>query len=88
MQDPHEVEIGQSADCSRFRRAIEAKQSARLEALIVAADASRPAAARGALFASPAGHALVNAAFDLFECDDLYSLGCDVAHELGLCQER
>jgi hypothetical protein len=83
MQDRQGGDMGQTANPSHFGRAIEAKQSARLEALIVAADASRPAAARGALFASQAGYALVNAAFDLFECDGLYDLARDVEHELG-----
>jgi hypothetical protein len=84
MQDRHCGETWRSAEASRFRRAIAAKQAARLDALIVAAGAARPAAARGLLFASRAGHALVNAAFDLFECDELYSLRRDVEHELGL----
>jgi hypothetical protein len=60
-----------------------ARQLARLEALIGAARAARPSAARGMLFASRSGKALVNAAFDLFECDGLYRLGQDVDHELG-----
>jgi hypothetical protein len=75
------------ADFSSFARAIEAKQSIRLDALIAAAQAGRPAAARGMLFASHSGRALVNAAFDLFECDGLYALRCDVEHELGLGEE-
>lgn len=60
------------------------RQAERLEGLIRAAAAARGAAGRGLLFASHSGHALVNAAFDLFECDGLYALGEDVAHELGL----
>ena len=59
------------------------RQTARLESLIRAADDARPAAACGLLFASHAGKALVNAAFDLFECDELYRLVGDVEHELG-----
>lgn len=42
------------------------------------------AAHRGMLFASSAGLALVEAAFQLFECDGLYDLGLDVRHELAL----
>ena len=63
--------------------AIGGRQSARLESLIRAAGDARPAAACGLLFASHAGKALVNAAFDLFECDELYRLVGDVEHELG-----
>ena len=62
---------------------IGAAQSEKLEGLIRAAAAARGAARRGLLFASHSGHALVNAAFDLFECDGLYTLGEDVEHELG-----
>jgi hypothetical protein len=58
-------------------------QAVRLESLIRAAGSAREAAECGLLFASTAGCALVNAAFDLFECDDLYRLGEDVEHELG-----
>ena len=64
--------------------AIASQQVMRLEALVQAANAARSAAGRGLLFASVAGHALVNAAFDLFECDELYRLRQDVEHELGL----
>jgi hypothetical protein len=60
------------------------RQGLRLEALIAAAGAARSAAGCGSLFASHAGRALVNAAFDLFECDGLYDLAGDVEHELGV----
>ena len=63
-------------------------QAARLDALIRAAGSARGAAARGLLFASAAGCALVNAAFDLFECDDLYRLSEDVEHEIGRGADR
>lgn len=59
-------------------------QVCRLDDLIRAAEAGRGNARRGTLFCSHAGLALVNAAFDLFECDALYDLGCDVAQELGV----
>lgn len=59
-------------------------QACKLDGLIRAAEAGRCSATRGALFCSDAGLALVNAAFDLFECDALYDLGCDVAQELGV----
>jgi hypothetical protein len=72
----------QGGAASRFRRAIVRKQTTRLDALTHAAAAARPAAERGELFASKAGQCLVNAAFDLFECDGLYALGQDVGHEL------
>lgn len=39
------------------------------------------------LFASPEGMALVNAAFDLFESDDLYHLARDVEREIEPLQE-
>jgi hypothetical protein len=61
-------------------------QTLRLERLIRAASSARPDAGRGLLFASHSGRALVNAAFDLFECDELYRLGEDVEHELGADQ--
>ena len=63
--------------------AIAGRQTTRLDSLIRAAGDARPAAACGLLFASHAGKALVNAAFDLFECDELYRLVGDVEHELG-----
>lgn len=56
-------------------------QAARLADLIRTAAAGRPQAEKGTLFCSRAGLALVNAAFDLFECDELYDLACDVAVE-------
>ena len=62
-------------------------QTLRLESLIRAADQARPEAMRGLLFASASGRALVNAAFDLFECDELYRLRQDVEHEIGLDRE-
>ena len=57
-------------------------QAVKLDALLRAAAAGRSAAERGRLFCSRSGLALVNAAFDLFECDGLYDLAGDVAHEL------
>lgn len=68
---------------SEFSKGVADRQSLRLENLIRAATSARPAAEAGLLFASRPGHALVNAAFDLFECDDLYRLRQDVEHELG-----
>ena len=59
-------------------------QTGRLADLIRTATAARPQAERGTLFCSRAGLALVNAAFELFECDGLYDLGWDVAREAGL----
>lgn len=59
-------------------------QAAKLAALVRAAAAGEPQAERGYLFCSRAGLALVNAAFDLFECDGLYDLACDVAREAGV----
>jgi hypothetical protein len=59
-------------------------QAAKLQALIRAATASRPVAERGLIFCSRPGLALVNAAFDLFECDGLYDITVDVAREIGL----
>ena len=60
------------------------RQSARLADLIRTANAGSRQAERGALFCSHAGLALVNAAFELFECDALYDLACDVAREVGV----
>jgi hypothetical protein len=71
-------ETGRETSCGVAER-----QSARLDQLIRAAGAARPAAALGLIFASHAGHALINAAFELFECDELYGLREDVAHELS-----
>jgi hypothetical protein len=68
---------------TRLAAAVVNPQLGRLDGLIRAANAARPAARRGLLFASRSGRALVNAAFDLFECDGLYRLGEDVDHELG-----
>jgi hypothetical protein len=68
---------------SRTAAAVANPQLGRLDGLIRAAIAARPAARLGLLFASHSGKALVNAAFDLFECDGLYRLGEDVDHELG-----
>jgi hypothetical protein len=63
------------------------RQASRLDVLIRAAAAARPAAERDLLFVSHGGCALVNAAFDLFECDELYRLKQDVEHELGLGEQ-
>ena len=59
-------------------------QAAKLADLVRAASAGSSQAARGTLFCSRAGLALVNAAFELFECNALYDLSCDVAREIGL----
>ena len=59
-------------------------QFGKLTDLINAANAGSIQAARGTLFCSRAGLALVNAAFELFECDGLYDLACDVAREVGV----
>lgn len=59
-------------------------QAARLAELIRTATAGGPQAELGTLFCSSAGLALVNAAFELFECDALYDLARDVAREVGL----
>jgi len=58
-------------------------QAHKLQTLISAATASRGAAMRGLLFCSRPGLALINAAFDLFECDGLYDLAGDVAREIA-----
>jgi hypothetical protein len=57
-------------------------QANKLQELISAATASRPAAMGGLLFCSRPGLALVSAAFDLFECDGLYDIAHDVAREI------
>ena len=62
-------------------------QADKLADLIRAAQAGRPSAERGTLFCSRSGLALVNAAFALFECDALYDLAGDVAHELAIDRE-
>ena len=59
-------------------------QAVKLADLIRTATAGCGQAERGKLFCSRAGLALVNAAFELFECDALYDLACDVAREVGL----
>jgi hypothetical protein len=58
-------------------------QLIKLDALIDAASAARSAANMELLFASRSGKRLVNAAFDLFECDELYDLAQQVAREIG-----
>ena len=58
------------------------RQVARLEALLDAGLLARHAARSGTLFCSTPGLALVNAAFDLFECDALYDLAADVGREV------
>jgi hypothetical protein len=77
-----EMDVRRNLAAERLVGQLGRGQSFRLEALIRAADQARPEAKRGLLFASPPGRALVNAAFDLFECDALYWLGQDVEHEL------
>ena len=59
-------------------------QAEKLDTLISAAALARRDSARGMLFCSPRGLALVNAAFDLFECDALYDIAADVRSELRL----
>jgi hypothetical protein len=59
-------------------------QADKLETLISAAHSARRDAARATLFCSRSGLALVNAAFDLFECDALYDIAADVRSELRL----
>jgi hypothetical protein len=59
-------------------------QAQKLDTLISAAALARRDSARGMLFCSPCGLALVNAAFDLFECDALYDIAADIRSELGL----
>lgn len=61
-----------------------ASQAQRVEALIRAAVACRDAARDGRVFCRRAGLALVNAAYDLFECDGLYDLADDVRRQLHL----
>lgn len=58
-------------------------QADRLDDLIRAAGAGRTAAESGLLFASRAGLALVNAAFELFECDELYDLADGICRDIG-----
>ncbi len=59
------------------------KQREQLEWLITAAQMARGAADRGDLFVTGAGHQLVNAMYDLTECDDLYRLAQDVEFQCG-----
>lgn len=55
----------------------------KLDVLIAAAQRARIAAEHGLLFADRRGLALVNAMFDLTDCDDLYDLAQQVAIECG-----
>lgn len=57
-------------------------QATHLRKLIDAAEAALPRAEGGRLFCSRTGLELVHAAFELFECDDLYDLRCDVEREI------
>ena len=59
-------------------------QSGKLDDLIRAAGAGKLAAETGLLVASRAGLALVNAAFELFECDGLYDLADGIRRDLGV----
>lgn len=67
----------------------------KLDTLINAAGRARAVAIRDEgkpecqqmLFASPAGLALVNAAFDLFEVPELYDFAEQVRRELGLFED-
>lgn len=61
------------------------RQREQLEALITFASTpgARAMADRGDLFVTGAGHQLVNAMFDLTECDDLYTLAQDVEFQIG-----
>ena len=65
-----------------------ASQLEKLDALIRSAAAAREQARKSNLFASVEGLALVNSAFDLFECDELYNLRFDVAREMGIDGEQ
>ena len=65
-------------------KAVANPQASKLADLVHAATAGRAQAERGMLFCSRAGVALINAAFELFECDGLYDLACDVAREAGV----
>jgi hypothetical protein len=60
-------------------------QLGKLQNLLTAAyDAlQRPAVRREELWASPEGRKLVNAAYDLFEKDELYDFGQDLEREFG-----
>ncbi|MDB5698792.1 MAG: hypothetical protein JWN69_1596 [Alphaproteobacteria bacterium] len=62
-------------------------QAEKLDTLVSAACSARRDAIRGMLFCSRSGLALVNAAFDLFECDALYDLASDVRGELAIDDE-
>lgn len=62
-------------------------QLEKLDALLRAAGIARKDAMKDNLFGSYSGLALVNAAFDLFECDGLYDLAGDVRHELGITRD-
>ena len=57
-------------------------QLEKLENLIRAAEACRPAASVDQVFGSRRGLALINAAFELFECDELYTLARDIERDV------
>lgn len=63
-------------------------QLERLDALIAAATAAREAARRNHLFIAVEGLALTNAAYALFECDELYDAADQVRRELGLFEDE
>lgn len=62
-------------------------QLTKLDALLSACAAAREEARKGRLFVSYAGLVLTNAAFDLFECPELYDVASDVRSELGIDRE-
>lgn len=57
-------------------------QADKLRALIAAANRALPYAEADELFASKAGMALCNAAYDVFEVDGLFDLSIQVEREL------
>lgn len=64
-------------------KATDHPQIIKLNAMIAQALAAQSQATKGMLFASPEGRALVNAMFDLTECNELYELADQVSAEIG-----
>lgn len=84
----HTPRIRQTANLLAFRPEMASSkrplsQLDKLEALIAAATKALPFAARGALFDTPIGAALCNAAYDVFEVDGLYDMALDVDAPFG-----
>ena len=77
--------MAQPSTIDRFAasRSAVASTVEQIDTLIAKLTAARKDAERGRFFDSYTGAAAVNAAYDLFGCDELYDLAKDVEHDAG-----